>query len=92
MNLDTIPVPAGNAQYSDTSKGLHKTYKGFKSRAKLSGKFSDAGLVYATWSQGFRPGGFNRSSGFVSAGQSPLKGIFLTNEEIGFKTQSTALS
>ncbi|MDE2220455.1 MAG: TonB-dependent receptor [Gammaproteobacteria bacterium] len=97
LNLDTIPVPAGNAQYSDTSIGLHKTYKGFKSRANLTWKFSDVGLVYGTWSQGFRPGGFNRSSGFVSAGQSPLKGIFLTpigfkpdiltNKEIGFKTQ-----
>jgi outer membrane receptor protein involved in Fe transport len=54
-------------------------------------------LLYYTWSQGFRPGGFNRASGFVSAGQSPLKGIFLTpigfapdvltNNELGFKTQ-----
>jgi iron complex outermembrane receptor protein len=33
---------------------------GFKSRVNLSWKFSDSGLVYATWSQGYRPGGFNR--------------------------------
>ncbi|MBS0388840.1 MAG: TonB-dependent receptor [Proteobacteria bacterium] len=97
LDLDHIVVPAGNEAYSDTAIGLHKTYKGFKSRANLTWKFTTDGLVYATWSQGFRPGGFNRSSGFVSAGQSPLKGIFLTpigfkpdiltNKEVGFKTQ-----
>jgi iron complex outermembrane recepter protein len=97
LNLDTLVVPPGNGAYSDKSIGLEKTYKGFKSRANLSWKFMDDGLLYYTWSQGFRPGGFNRSSGFVSAGQSPLKGIFLTpigfapdvltNNEIGFKTQ-----
>jgi len=32
--------------------------------------------VYGTWSQGFRPGGFNRGSGFVG-GSSPLAGVFL---------------
>jgi outer membrane receptor protein involved in Fe transport len=97
LNLDTFVVPAGNGAYSDKAVGLEKTYKGFKSRANLSWKFMDDGLLYYTWSQGFRPGGFNRASGFVSAGQSPLKGIFLTpigfapdtltNNELGFKTQ-----
>ena len=97
LNLDTLVVPAGNGAYSDKSVGLEKTYKGFKSRANISWKFMDDGLLYYTWSQGFRPGGFNRASGFVSAGQSPLKGIFLTpigfapdvltNNELGFKTQ-----
>ena len=97
LNLDTFAVPLGNDRYSDTRVGLHKTYKGFRSRANLSWKFMPDGLLYYTWSQGFRPGGFNRASGFVSAGQSPLKGVFLTpigfapdqltNNEIGFKTQ-----
>jgi iron complex outermembrane recepter protein len=97
LNLDTLVVPAGNGAYSDKAVGLEKTYKGFKSRANLSWKFMDDGLLYYTWSQGFRPGGFNRASGFVSAGQSPLKGVFLTpigfapdvltNNEVGFKTQ-----
>jgi len=97
LNLDTLPVPQGNGAYSDKSIGLEKTYKGVRSRINLSWKFMDDGLLYYTWSQGFRPGGFNRASGFVSAGQSPLKGIFLTpigfapddlvNNELGFKTQ-----
>jgi iron complex outermembrane receptor protein len=97
LNLDTLPVPQGNGAYSDKSIGLEKTYKGVRSRINMSWKFMDDGLLYYTWSQGFRPGGFNRASGFVSAGQSPLKGIFLTpigfapddlvNNELGFKTQ-----
>lgn len=97
LNLDTFKVPPGNERYSDSSVGLNKTYKGFRSRANLTWKITPEAMVYYTWSQGFRPGGFNRSSGFVSAGQSPLKGIFLTpigfapdnltNNEIGFKTE-----
>ena len=33
---------------------------GFKSRVNLSWQVNDQALVYATWSQGYRPGGFNR--------------------------------
>ena len=97
LNLDTFSVPKGNGAYSDKAIGLEKTYKGFKSRANISWRFMDDGLLYYTWSQGFRPGGFNRASGFVSTSGSPLNGIFLTpigfapdvltNNEIGFKTQ-----
>jgi iron complex outermembrane receptor protein len=97
LNLDTLVVPPGNGAYSDTSVGLQKTYKGFKSRANVSWKFMDDGLLYYTWSQGFRPGGFNRASGFVSTAGSPLNGVYqtpigfapdvLTNNELGFKTQ-----
>jgi outer membrane receptor protein involved in Fe transport len=96
LNLDTIKVPAGNGAFSDRSTGLDKLYKGFKSRANLSWKITDDILTYYTWSQGFRPGGFNRGSGFVG-GSSPLAGVFLvpigfkpdvlTNNEIGWKTQ-----
>ena len=38
------------------------TSKGFRSRANLSWKATEDVLLYATWSQGFRPGGFNRGS------------------------------
>jgi outer membrane receptor protein involved in Fe transport len=38
------------------------TVNGFKSRVNLSWRPMDDVLVYATWSQGFRPGGFNRGS------------------------------
>lgn len=81
---------------SDGTVGLNKTYSGFKSRFNLSWKVTDDALMYYTWSQGFRPGGFNRGQGIVPAG-SPLAGLWtvpysyapdiLTNQEIGWKTE-----
>jgi len=95
-NLNTLPVPAGNDAYSDASTGLRKRYTGFRSRGNLSWHITDDALVYYTWSQGFRPGGFNRASGFVAPSQSPLHDIFetpigfkpdtLVNNELGWKT------
>ena len=96
-NLNTLVVPAGNDAFSDASSGLKKRYTGFRSRGNLSWHVTDDALVYYTWSQGFRPGGFNRASGFVAPATSPLVNIFetpigfrpdtLTNNEIGWKTQ-----
>ena len=40
---------------------LERSYSGFKSRVSLSWKPIDDALVYYTWSQGYRPGVFNRS-------------------------------
>jgi len=69
-------------------------YSGFRSRANLSYKITSDALIYYTWSQGFRPGGFNRASqGFL-----PVNGVpqffvpttyspdTLINNELGFKT------
>jgi iron complex outermembrane receptor protein len=96
-NLNTLPVPPGQEAFSDSSVGLKKRYTGFRSRANLTWHVTDDALVYYTWSQGFRPGGFNRASGFVSVKASPLVGIFatpigfapdtLTNNELGWKTE-----
>ena len=76
--------------------GLQKTYSGFKSRANLSYKLTDDAMVYYTWSQGFRPGGFNRGQGVIPA-TSPYAGLWnqpytyspdtLVNSELGWKTQ-----
>jgi len=35
---------------------------GFKSRANISWKITNDVMVYTTWSEGYRPGGFNRGS------------------------------
>jgi len=51
-------------------------------RANLSWKASDTTLLYATWSEGYRPGGINRNP-FAGAYVSD----FLTNYEIGWKTR-----
>jgi outer membrane receptor protein involved in Fe transport len=69
-------------------------YSGFRSRANLSYKVTPDVLVYYTWSQGFRPGGFNVGT----PGHLPVNGVYqyytpatyapdsLTNNELGFKT------
>ncbi len=79
-----------NTQVPNTSK-----YSGFRSRANLSWKVTDDVLIYYTWSQGFRPGGFNRG---VSGKLPDAAGVdqyytpatyapdSLTNNEVGFKT------
>jgi iron complex outermembrane recepter protein len=78
-----------NAQNPNTS-----TYSGFRSRANLSWKVTADTLIYYTWSQGFRPGGFNVGT----PGHLPVNGVdqyitpatyapdSLTNNELGFKT------
>jgi outer membrane receptor protein involved in Fe transport len=69
---------------------------GHKSKANLSWKPADEVLIYATYSEGFRPGGFNQGAGVIPK-TSPLYGIFtiprfydsddLKNYELGWKTQ-----
>jgi iron complex outermembrane receptor protein len=78
------------------AKNLSKTYKGWKSRGNLTWHVLPDALVYYTWSQGFRPGGFNRAQSVIKPG-SPLYGLFvpplaydpdtLTNNEVGWKTE-----
>ena len=74
-------------------------YHGFQSRANLSWHVTDDVLLYYTWSQGFRPGGFNR--GIHEPTQTDSAGAYhdqyftpatyapdtLTNNELGLKTE-----
>lgn len=86
-----------NGVYSnnETIEDLNTTYKGFRSRANLSWHFTDDALLYYTWSQGFRPGGFNRGSttrsppGYDYTYKTPevYQPDTLVNNEIGWKTQ-----
>ncbi len=83
------------------AENLHTVYKGFKSRANITWHFLPDALLYYTWSQGFRPGAFNRQSGCYVPGVangagkdiaqycSPLAFTSdnLTNKEIGWKTE-----
>jgi outer membrane receptor protein involved in Fe transport len=82
-----------NKQNPNTSK-----YTGFRSRANLSWKVTGDAMVYYTWSQGFRPGGFNRGTsghlpttpGDPATNQFTTPATYspdsLTNNELGFKT------
>ena len=78
------------------AKHLDKTYVGWRSRANLTWHILPDVLVYYTFSQGFRPGGFNRAQSIIKP-SSPIYGLFtpplaygpdqLNNHEIGWKTE-----
>jgi iron complex outermembrane receptor protein len=72
------------------------TYEGLKSRANITWHINPHTLVYYTFSQGFRPGGFNRSVSAVATGPDGKPQLekpngyapdSLTNNEIGLKTE-----
>jgi iron complex outermembrane recepter protein len=79
----------------ETAGDYNKVYSGFRSRANLSWHVTEDDLLYYTWSQGFRAGGFNRGeSSHTVPGTSQIFTIptqfspdTLVNNEIGFKTQ-----
>jgi iron complex outermembrane recepter protein len=90
------PGPCLASATNIDAENLHTVYKGFKSRANLTWHFLPDALAYYTWSQGFRPGAFNRSSGcYIPDAQgtslycSPLSYASdnLTNNELGWKTE-----
>jgi iron complex outermembrane receptor protein len=93
----------GASGWSPSDPERSATYKGTKSRVSLTWHITDDTMVYGTWSQGYRPGGFNRASGFLlkdptdlDANGKPIpqyikpltvKPDTLTNKELGFKTE-----
>jgi iron complex outermembrane recepter protein len=87
----TTPCTTSSSAINLNAENLHSSYSGFKSRANLSWKIADDALLYYTWSQGFRPGGFNRDSTLHLNGEYQTPQTFapdsLTNNEIGWKTQ-----
>jgi len=79
------------------AQNLKSTYNGFRSKGTITWKPQQGTLLYATYSQGFRPGAFNRGSSarvkdpvapnapqlLVPAAYRPDN---LTNYEVGLKT------
>lgn len=100
---DGPPPCVDNAPFSNdlSAHNLNVLYTGFKSRANLSWRPMDDVLLYYTWSQGFRPGGFNRGAAFADhTGAKAVNGFSYTyqapqayapdtlvNNEFGWKTQ-----
>jgi iron complex outermembrane recepter protein len=93
-------APAGGCladSFNLNSQNLRDTESGFKSRGNLSWHITPDQMVYYTFSQGFRPGGFNQNGGaqhiFGTDGQlqyaipSSYQSDKLTNNEIGWKTE-----
>jgi iron complex outermembrane recepter protein len=89
------PDPCTVGAQNLNARNLKNVYAGFKSRGNISWKITPEHLLYYTWSQGFRPGGFNRQA-YVSPNDTAFPGHVtpisyapdtLTNNEIGWKTQ-----
>jgi iron complex outermembrane recepter protein len=92
-------APPANPYYSYNlnAEHLEDTESGVKSRANLSWHITPDVMVYYTFSQGFRPGGFNQNVGtlhaYTPAGQPQYlipkswNSDKLTNNEIGWKTE-----
>jgi outer membrane receptor protein involved in Fe transport len=95
-------TPAGGCHsttysYNLNGQDLRDTESGFKSRANLSWHVTPDVMLYYTWSQGFRPGGFNQNGGTAHiAGTDGVDQYLLpksyepdqlTNNEIGWKTE-----
>jgi len=87
----------GGDSYNLNGQNLRDTESGYKSRGNLTWHITPDAMVYYTYSQGFRPGGFNQNGGTghapgpdgvdqykVPASYSSDK---LTNNEIGWKTE-----
>jgi outer membrane receptor protein involved in Fe transport len=89
----TTPCPfdSSSSNVNLNAANLHSSYSGFKSRANLSWKITSDALLYYTWSQGFRPGGFNRTSTLHLNDTYRTPQTFapdsLINNEIGWKTE-----
>jgi iron complex outermembrane receptor protein len=92
-------APAGGCIAGATNldaKGLSSKESGFKSRANLTWHATPDVMLYYTWSQGFRPGGFNRTNTCHIEGPDGIaqfclpqtyKSDDLTNNEIGWKSE-----
>jgi len=95
-------APAGgchdpNFSYNLDAQHLADTESGNKSRGNLTWHVTPDIMLYYTYSQGFRPGGFNQSGGAVHAPgpdgvqqyvtPSSYHSDDLTNNEIGWKTE-----
>ena len=87
--------PKNGGNHSIDGDNDHTTYHGFKSKAELTWKPADHTLLYAVFSQGFRPGGFNRRGYYILPDQNGVGQYFrplvynpdkLTNWEAGIKT------
>ena len=94
-------TPAGGCtssySYNLDAQNLTGTETGFKSRANLTWHIIPDVMVYYTWSQGFRPGGFDENGGTPHIYGTDGKYQYLlprswdsdklTNNEIGWKTE-----
>jgi outer membrane receptor protein involved in Fe transport len=94
--VDVANGACTGGEHNINAANLTKTYNGFKSRANITWHITPDTMVYYTYSQGFRPGAFNRTVSAVAkdaagnpqfekpSGYAPDS---LTNQEIGIKAE-----
>ena len=87
----TAPGTCADPPFSENfdELGLRETFSGHKSKLNLSWKINEDALLYATYSEGFRPGGFNTGTGLTSGTFVVPKAYdpdTLKNKEVGWKT------
>jgi iron complex outermembrane receptor protein len=70
-----LNVPNGTCTHCGFGMNLNKSESGFKSRANLTWHVTPDIMAYYTWSQGFRPGGFNRTKTSIDGETITLKGV-----------------
>jgi iron complex outermembrane recepter protein len=70
-----LNVPNGTCTHCGFGMNLNKSEHGFKSRANLTWHVTRDIMTYYTWSQGFRPGGFNRTATSIDGGDITLKSV-----------------
>ncbi|HKD54655.1 MAG TPA: TonB-dependent receptor [Steroidobacteraceae bacterium] len=105
--FNVFPVPPSGCAVVPTysfnlnAQNLSDSESGFKSRVNLTWHVTPDVMLYYTFSQGFRPGGFNQNGGsahaFTPATAGPVEAQFLvprsytsdklTNNELGWKTE-----
>jgi outer membrane receptor protein involved in Fe transport len=93
---DAGPAPCTAGGTNINGENNVSNYSGFKSRGNITWHVTPDTMVYYTYSQGFRPGAFNRTGGChvpdangINQYCIPLKYApdSLTNQEIGWKTE-----
>jgi outer membrane receptor protein involved in Fe transport len=91
-----VPVCAPKGANNIDANNDHKTFSGFKSRAVLTWNIDDDDMAYYLFSQGYRPGGFNRrvkdvlsdgSGNSQFATPNSYSPDSLENQEIGVKSE-----
>jgi outer membrane receptor protein involved in Fe transport len=93
-----VPATGCNGgAYNLNAQNLRNTESGYKSRGNVTWHITPDLMVYYTYSQGFRPGGFNQNGGTKHAYgpdavqqyliPSSYQSDKLTNNEIGWKTE-----
>jgi iron complex outermembrane receptor protein len=81
--VSTCSSPLSIVKYSPcTDLNARTSGNGHVPRVNVTYKITPDKMVYATYSKGYRPGGVNRIAGNV-----PYAADFLTNYEVGWKTQ-----